>query len=135
MGSWTDSDGAPSMKFFHGGSGDDKVWLVNPADIDRDEVGDGKAYGGLGNDLLYGTRFDDILGGDEYLKTDDVIGEMDTRGGDDVIKAYGGNDTVQGGFGNDILDGGDDDDIMYGQIGDDTIYGGEGNDRLHGDDV
>ena len=112
MGSWTDTNGAPSTKYFHGGSGDDKVWLVSPADIDRDEVANGKAYGGLGNDNLYGTNLADFLGGDEYIKLNDVIGEMDTRGGDDVIKGYGGDDTVHGGFGDDILYGGDGGDVI-----------------------
>ena len=59
---------------------------------------------------MYGTDGIDTLLGDEYFKIDDVIGEMDTRGGDDVIRAYAGDDAIQGGFGNDLLDGGEGDD-------------------------
>ena len=57
-----------------------------------DTTVDGKYYGGLGNDYLYGTNEGDFLLGDEYIKGDDVIGEMDIRGGDDVVKGYGGDD-------------------------------------------
>ena len=131
VGGYSDvTGGAPTIKFYFGGSGDDKIWLVSPGEISLDEYGYGKAYGGIGNDYLYGTDQPDTLLGDEYLKTDADINEMDTRGGDDVIKGYGGIDTIQGGFGDDFIDGGDGDDTIYGQFGDDKIYGGEGDDII-----
>ena len=30
IGGYVDMDGAPSMKFFYGGSGDDRIWAVSP---------------------------------------------------------------------------------------------------------
>ena len=129
------SPGAPQLEFFYGGSGDDKIWLVSPGEIALDDYGTGSALGGLGNDYLYGTDGAEMLAGDEYNKADVVIGEMDLRGGDDVIRAYGGADLIQGGFGNDLIDGGDGADIVEGQFGDDTIYGGAGDDSIYGDDL
>lgn len=49
-----------------GGSGDDKIWLVEP-DRRADEVGLQEmdvGYGGVGNDKLYGTDAADTLWGD-----------------------------------------------------------------------
>ena len=43
-----------------------------------------------------------------------AIGEMDLRGGNDVIRGYGGIDFIQGGFGDDLIDGGDDAANIYG---------------------
>ena len=128
MGSWTDDMSAPTQKLFHGGSGDDKIWLVSPADIDREVVGGGKGYGGgrvyggLGNDNLYGTNVDDgdLLVGDNEVNYGNITVDS-LVGGDDLIKGYGGSDALQGGFGNDLLYGGDGDDSIYGGIGDDTL--------------
>ena len=89
-----------------------------------------------GDDLIYGSTFDDgaIYGG---LGNDDING----RGGDDLIYGdtlgapndpHGGNDTLNGGDGNDTLYGGVGNDRLFGDAGDDRLYGGEGDDYLSG---
>jgi len=89
-----------------------------------------------GDDLIYGSTFDDgaIYGG---LGNDDING----RGGDDLIYGdtlgapndpHGGNDTLNGGDGNDTLYGGGGNDRLFGDAGDDRLYGGEGDDYLSG---
>lgn len=63
--------------------------------------------------------------------------DIDTKGGNDVVRGFGGDDNIEGGSGNDLLGGGDDDDVVLGQQGNDTISGGEGDDLLiagRGDD-
>jgi Ca2+-binding RTX toxin-like protein len=62
----------------------------------------------LGNDILVGDSFGNVIGG---------------FGGNDNLSGQGGNDTLVGGRGNDTLNGG---------AGDDTLKGGDGNDILTG---
>jgi Ca2+-binding RTX toxin-like protein len=66
------------------------------------------AFGGNGNDLIYGTAAGNQLLG---------------NAGDDFLFGFGGNDTLDGGFsGNDDLVGG---------AGKDQLFGGTGADRFH----
>ena len=64
--------------------------------------------GTLGNDLLYGTRFDDD------------------------IFAFAGNDTVRAGNGDDYVEGADGNDLLYGDAGNDWLVGGRGVDSYFG---
>jgi Ca2+-binding RTX toxin-like protein len=61
-----------------------------------------------GNDLLYGTRFDDD------------------------IFAFAGNDTVRAGNGDDYVEGADGNDLLYGDAGNDWLVGGRGVDSYFG---
>lgn len=107
-----------------GGSGDDLISVV-----EYDSGLNGIAYGGDGNDRIFGVRG---IGGDgnDYL---DMGG--DGGGGDDII--YGGFDysTNRGGAGSDMIfdswiaDGGSGDDFIYGG---ELVRGGEGSDYLIG---
>ena len=72
---------------------------------------------GAGNDIVYGTRFNDKLYGDA---------------GDDTLEGGDGDDYLYGGAGNDVLDGGDGTDYLYGQDGDDHLSTGGDNDYLFG---
>jgi Ca2+-binding RTX toxin-like protein len=90
-----------------------------------------EAYGGSGNDTIYGTDRNDTLYGD---KADGVTGyptiaavTLSTAAvtdGNDVIYGYGGDDYIDGGGGNDQLFGGDGSDTLIGGAGDDFLYGG-----------
>jgi Ca2+-binding RTX toxin-like protein len=109
------------------------------------------AYGGKGNDDVFGSSNHDYLDGGEGM--DDLFG----KGGNDTLVAgqdfstnnlYGGagNDVLYGGMGNDDLfgdrDHGNDpngfhnlgNDVLYGGFGDDLLEGGNGNDYLYGED-
>ncbi len=66
---------------------------------------------GEGNDVLYGTNFDDVIDG---------------KGGNDRIIGRGGNDLLIGGAGNDVLDGGAGNDELRGGVGSDTYRFGRG---------
>ena len=63
-----------------------------------------QAFGGDGNDLIYGYS------------------------GDDALLGENGNDTLSGGLGNDFLVGGSGNDLLFGEAGDDKMYGGAGDD-------
>jgi len=58
------------------------------------------------NDVIYGNRYSDTIGG---------------YAGDDRLFGRAGDDFMAGGFGNDML---------FGGAGNDTLYGGVGNDRF-----
>ncbi len=114
-------------------------------------------HGGNGNDLLFGSAFNDSLSGGDGNDTifglggDDVLDGGD--GNDLLIGDFpgqpfgaalcgGGNDTGVGGVGDDTLTGDDGRDILLGQGGnnllvggddDDLLIGGSGNDTLYGD--
>ncbi len=83
--------------------------------------------GGEGNDLLYGTKENDILVGKKG--NDTIYGDF----GDDLIKGGAGNDFLYGEEGNDTLRGGEGNDILFGGRGADLLMGGEGDDHIHGD--
>lgn len=83
-----------------------------------------------GNDLVAGSRFDDVLDG--QVGDDTVVGTF----GNDQVSGGAGNDTIYGdtanealaliGDGNDGLDGGTGNDLLYGGGGNDTYAFGRG---------
>ena len=78
------------------------------ADTGADMVfGFENAFGGGGNDIIYGTAASNTLNGED---------------GSDFLAGFGGNDTLNGGAGNDHLVGG---------AGKDLLTGGSGNDIFH----
>lgn len=112
---------------FHGNGGDD--WLDNNTSVAV------QAWGGAGNDLLYGGSAADRLNGEG--DNDLLVGREgnDNLSGDDGDDSLDGGvdvDTLTGGAGNDLLDGGDQSDKLLGSAGDDTIEGGGGNDSMYG---
>ncbi|MCK8485485.1 hypothetical protein MUY21_15695 [Aliiroseovarius sp. S2029] len=74
-------------------------------------------HGKGGDDLLKGSRADDLISGDE---------------GNDHIEGGNGDDMLLGGAGNDTLHGHGDDDVLMGGSGDDTLEGNNGDDMLLG---
>lgn len=68
-----------------------------------------RAYGGDGDDSIFGNSGDDLLYGDA---------------GDDLIDGGAGDDAIYGHEGRDILRGGAGDDRLFGNAGFDTIDGG-----------
>ena len=102
--------------------------LDDPGDPDAGPVDED---GGMGDDDLDGSAFDDRiagLGGDDHVNggagNDTLIG----NGGADMLNGGAGYDTLRGGGGNDVLQGGADDDILKGGGGVDVLDGGEGSD-------
>ena len=86
-------------------------------------IGSGKIYASLGDDRVHGRRGDDILEGGH---------------GNDTLKGYCGDDSLHGGLGEDNLDGGRGNDVLIGGDDDDRLRGRRGNDHLeggHGDDT
>jgi hypothetical protein len=85
------------------------------------------AYGGLGNDFIFGKTGDDTLYGED---------------GNDVLEGGDGRDVLYGGNGNDVLSETDQlINFLYGDAGDDFLdgtgflYGGSGNDQLTGGNI
>jgi hypothetical protein len=39
VGGWADDSAPPQVEFFHGGSGDDKIWMVSPGELPLDTYG------------------------------------------------------------------------------------------------
>lgn len=74
------------------------------------------AFGGPGNDRLYGGSNADFFRGED---------------GDDFLDGDAGNDSLVGGSGNDYLRGGDGGDSLSGGQGRDWLFGGAGNDYLN----
>jgi Ca2+-binding RTX toxin-like protein len=104
--------------------------------------GDVNAYGdfllgsrGLGNDVKYGTIYDD------HLYTGHSGGKLYGSFGNDKLEGNNGKDTLEGGWGDDHLIGWEDNDKLHGSYGNDELdgesghdflVGGEGNDDLDG---
>ena len=85
--------GVMQIDRLYGGSGDDKIWLVNPEQREFDTLGKDYGYGGLGNDYIYGTDAGDEIFGDAYNNpNDESVVADDLEGGDDVLRGYGGDD-------------------------------------------
>ncbi len=95
-----------------GNGGNDQIAI---ADIVRQTT---TLDGGLGNDIIVGSRQSDSISGGP---------------GSDRISGRGGNDRINGGAGNDAIDGGDGSDAIAGGEGSDLIRGGSGDDRILGD--
>lgn len=81
-----------------------------------------------GDDVLSGSRFDDVI--IAFDGDDRIYG----REGDDTICADAGRDRAYGEAGDDHLLGGDDIDYLWGGPGTDTLEGNGGSDRLRGGD-
>ncbi len=75
-------------------------------------------YGGAGNDVRYGTAWNDQL--------------CTGIAGHDLLVGNGGNDFIDGGAGDDTLEGGDGNDAIFGGAGENIIGGGKGNDQITG---
>jgi Ca2+-binding RTX toxin-like protein len=85
--------------------------LKNPANNMGDAAGD--SY--LSIEGLFGSRFSDLLTGDDAVN--DIIG-LD---GNDRLNGWAGNDILHGGNGDDTLDGGPGMDVLIGGAGNDTF--------------
>ena len=72
IGGYADLPGVTQTEYLFGGSGDDKIWMVNPEERSFDVTTKNYGYGGLGNDFLYGSDYGDLLIADEYYKTTPV---------------------------------------------------------------
>ncbi|WP_190539592.1 calcium-binding protein [Pseudomonas typographi] len=111
-------------------------WADSDIEIKTDDpLAKDIAYGGAGDDHIYGAYGDDILDGGA---DDDVIFG---NGGNDVIDGGTGNDTIYGdGYkagdgtakGSDFLNGGTGNDIILGGAADDYLFGGDDDDHLYG---
>jgi hypothetical protein len=77
----------------------------------------GTAYGGKGNDSMFGSMDADVF----YGGSDD-----------DRLRTGNGNDQLFGETGNDFLYGGSHDDRLWGNEGDDWVWGESGHDVLRG---
>jgi Ca2+-binding RTX toxin-like protein len=143
--------GTAEDDIIYGLGGDDVInlegrFLGNPLFRGIDE-----AYGGDGNDKIFGSSNRDILdggegldqlyggGGDDELSggadTDWILGEEgndDLFGGDSYDELHGGSgfDELSGGEGNDVLNGGTEDDKLWGGPGGDSLTGGSGSDTF-----
>ncbi|KAB2862502.1 MAG: matrixin family metalloprotease, partial [Bauldia sp.] len=78
------------------------------------------AYGGSGNDQIYGNGVDNLLKGGGGA---DGLYGLD---GNDTLVGADGNDTLKGGGGADSLFGGNDRDFLVGEGNNDAIDGGNG---------
>ena len=95
IGGYADMPGVTQLEKIYGGSGDDKIWMVNPEERSLETVDDmNYGYGGLGEDFLYGTDAGDWLAGDLYYKKTYGEDERDIQGGDDVLHGFGGDDRI-----------------------------------------
>ncbi|BAY07951.1 calcium-binding protein [Calothrix sp. NIES-2098] len=106
---------------------DSKITIVEINDSTTAIKGD-TLIGNLGQDVTYGTIWNDTLVGDSNANK--IYASL----GDDVVFGNGGNDTIEGGRGNDLLNGGDGIDKISGGLGNDILIGGRGNDVLVGGD-
>ena len=116
--------------YMSGGAGDDTLTLF-------DVTVPVTAYGGAGNDILYGSSKKDYLdggAGNDFLDGDSGDDDIYGGTGQDVIFAGHGKDTVSGGAGQDIIFGQEENDTIEGGSGVDLLIGGGGDDTLRGDD-
>lgn len=81
-----------------------------------------------GNDVAYGSLYDDFFNGN--FGHDTLAG----AGGNDTIWGGRGDDDLEGGSGVDFLSGDRGNDYLNGDSGDDSLYGREGRDTLEGED-
>jgi Ca2+-binding RTX toxin-like protein len=118
-----------------GGNGIDAAFYTDSGEGVSVSLTTGKGSGGSAQgdtlvnvESLYGSSYDDTLGGDGG---NNALSGMQ---GDDDLKGFGGADTLSGGSGHDALFGMDGDDTLYGGAGDDTLNGGTGADFTAGGD-
>mgnify|MGYP001167335977 CR=1 FL=1 len=132
------------ITLFDLGAGNDLLDLtVRPVNAASAYTTDVTAYGGAGDDVIWGGDGRDTLYGD--------VSELSGQGGDDVVRGGGSSNTLYGDAydiatggqgGNDLLYGGEGPDSLIGDAwfvyagsvsGDDELHGGDGNDYLYGD--
>lgn len=82
------------------------------------------AYGGEGNDTIWGNTYDDFLMGESG--NDSLLGYS----GNDTLTGDRGNDTLLGESGNDSLVGGFSYDFFWGDSDQDLLTGGAGSDTF-----
>jgi Ca2+-binding RTX toxin-like protein len=85
------------------------------------------ATGTVDDDVMFGSRFDDVLGGG--AGNDILLGGL----ANDHLSGSSGNDDLIGGDGNDAMSGGSESDYLEGDAGADSLNGGSGRDFLYGD--
>lgn len=108
------------------------------------------AFGGTGDDYIFGSPGGDWLNGDGTAPGDTVPASS-SDGGADYIAGYDGNDhifgnsqyavagavdggdTIYAGSGSDYVNGNGGNDSIYGGDGSDRLYGGAGDDRINGE--
>jgi Ca2+-binding RTX toxin-like protein len=86
----------------------------------------------VGIETIFGSNFDDLLGGDGNANT--LVGFV----GRDFLRGFGGNDFLSGNEGDDVIEGGDGFDSLRGGPDADRIDGGAASDDLlgeEGDDI
>ncbi len=115
-------DGSDTASYA-GASGRVSIYLTNKG---PQGDGDGGKDTLISIENLIGSRYDDVLSGDE--KDNTLIGGA----GDDTLIGGLGNDTIIGGDGDDFLGGGAGNDTLVGDAGSDVIDGDGGNDTLSG---
>jgi len=112
----------------HGGDGDDTIrWISESANA--------IAFGGTGNDRLYGSRIANVMHGgtgNDYFLAGQGRDILHGGPGHDYMVGGGNEDTIHGGTGNDTLNGGPGNDVILAGAGNDTLYGGGGSDTLDG---
>jgi Ca2+-binding RTX toxin-like protein len=119
----------------HGEAGDDYLVGYRQADLLVGGPGHDRLLGGEGDNELWGDDLggqDDPAGGNDILSGGSGHERFYGGGGNDQIVAMAGNDWASGGWGDDSLEGGDGDDRLFGGEGNDTLRGGNGNDVLSG---
>ena len=100
-----------------GGFGDDGIYGVDGAD---------DLYGDAGDDLMHGNAGGDFMRGGQ--DSDEMYGDD----GEDVMYGDSGSDDMFGDADNDTMRGGLDGDAMEGNGGDDSMWGEAGADRMIG---
>jgi VCBS repeat-containing protein len=119
----------------YGGLGNDVLYGTGSADSLLSSLGDDTIYAGRGNDYVDASLGNDLVYGDDGNdRLYASLGNDTVYGGngDDIIDGNMGNDILRGGTGNDTLDGGLDNDLIKGDVGDDLLIGNLGNDTLNG---
>jgi Ca2+-binding RTX toxin-like protein len=111
-------EGGLDADFLDGGEGTDTAlyWNAGAGVVASLAAGLGSAGEAAGDrylsiERLFGSRFDDVLEGDDGANT---IAGLD---GDDVIRGLGGNDDLDGQGGDDVIDGGAGADFIDGGAG------------------
>ena len=95
----------------------------------------GSAYGGHGNDVVYGSWTETIItgAGDDEVFGSSLNQTIDTGDGNDRASSKGGDDTITTGSGDDWVNGGPGNDTIDTGVGSDVIeaFAGQGNDTVH----
>ena len=126
------TDAADGSEAF-GGWGNDKIYGQGE--------GDDELQGGWGDDQIWGGDGDDFLWGDDFSEdTPDFEADLSLdrltsldygiMSGDDTLHGGDGEDKIWAGAGDDFVYGDDDEDYLYGAGGEDTLWGGEGSDYI-----